>query len=400
MAVDPSVPASVVSGSAANTVTEMPMITVYYNNPVTINSPLAGNQGLNINGGGTLVLAGGNTNNTYTGITVIGANNADTTALQIGNGGASGAIDFMNNIFLSGYGQLIFNRSDTITVSNIIRCQAGKAPNVIVNSGTVIMAPPANINLFLGAIVNSGGTLVFDCPAGVTAIANTGGTVFTNGTPVTATSGPNGGNTGGLSLGINSGGIVQLAGPGGNGVNIQANNGVLDNGIFDLGGDAVQVGLIAGAGVVTNTGATLATLTLSGAAAPFPWNGTIADGMTAQTAVTLSAGTTAFTGPNTYTGSTILAGGALVLSNSASLASANIRVSGANLILANTPAITNPNATIFVGSGRTSGSHRAGWQFYFECRPDAGCDQHGRRQRGCQPHYRNCRFRLNPGSRW
>ena len=58
--------------------------------------------------------------------------------------------------------------------------------------------------------------------------------------------------------------------------------------------------------------------------------------------------------PNTYTGSTILSGGALVLSNSASLASANISVnSGGNLYLVNTPTITNPNAAIYVGSGRT-----------------------------------------------
>ena len=162
-----------------------------------------------------------------------------------------------------------------------------------------------------------------------------------------------------MALGINSGGIVQLAGPGGNGVNINANNGVLDNGIFDLGGDAVEVNFIAGAGIVTNTGATLATLTLGGGAISggtaepaFPWNGTIADGTTAQTAVTLSAGTTVFTGPNTYTGNTILAG-ALILSNSASLASETISLSGGNLYLVNMPTITNPNATIYVGSGRT-----------------------------------------------
>ena len=345
--------ASVVAGSASPTVTAVPAMTVYADNPVTINAPLAGNQGLFVNGGGTLVLAGGNTNNTYSGITVIGANNADTTALQIGNGGTSGAIDFSKTIYMCGYGQLIFNRSDTITVSSSIDCKATKAPNVIVNSGTVIMAPSVTVDPYLGAIVNNGGTLVLDCPAGVTFINNSGGTVFTDGTPVTATSGPNGGNSGGIALGINSGGVVRLAGPGGNGVNIAANNGVLDNGSFDLGGDAVQVGFIAGAGVVTNTGATLATFTLSGAAAPFPWNGTIADGTTAQTAVTLSAGTTTFTGPNTYTGDTILAGGVLVLSNSASIGSANISVRTANLILAITPAITNPHATISVGSGRT-----------------------------------------------
>ena len=128
MALDPSVVTSVISGSAANTVIGVPVTTVYPFNPVTINATLAGNQGLYVNGGGTLVLAGGNINNTYSGPTVIGTGNADTTELQIGNGGTSGAIDFTKNIYLSGYAHLIFNRSDTLTVSNVLVCQAGKAP--------------------------------------------------------------------------------------------------------------------------------------------------------------------------------------------------------------------------------------------------------------------------------
>jgi autotransporter-associated beta strand protein len=343
--------ASVVSGSSAPTVTAVPVITVYPNNPVTINAPLAGNQGLYVNGGGTLVLAA---NNTYSGTTVIGANTSDTTSLQIGSGGTSGAIDFINPIYLSGFAELIFNRSDTLTVSSYFMCQAGKAPNLVVNSGKVILAPTINSpSSWLGAIVNSGGTLVLDCPAGVYSIHNSGGTVnITDGTPQSATIGNN---SGGVSLGINSGGIVQLAGPGGNGVNIQNDGeGMLDNGVFDLGGDAIQVGFIAGTGIVTNSGATLATLTLMGNAngLAFPWNGTIADGTTAKTAVTLSAGTTVFSGANTYTGDTILSG-ALLLTNSASLATPNIRVTGANLILANTATINNAGATIYVGSGRT-----------------------------------------------
>ena len=350
--------ASVVQNGTAPIVTSVPMIEVYSNNPVTINAPLAGTQGLNVVGGGTLVLAGGNTNTTYSGNTVIGANNStDTTILQIGNGGTSGAIDFNNIIYLCACCDLVFNRSDTITLHSSLDDNAGKAPNLIVNSGTVIWAPQADTSPYDGAIVNSGGTLVFDCPAGVTAIANTAGTVNpTNGTPETPTIGNN---SGGVSLGINSGGVVQLAGPGGNGANIQANNGVLDNGVFDLGGDAVQLGFIFGAGIVTNSGATLGTLTLSGgngnvyAGFPYIWTGTIADG-TAQTAVTLSSGTTVFISTNTYTGPTILSGGSLVLSNSASLASANIYVnSGGNLFLVNTPTIANPNATLYVGSGQT-----------------------------------------------
>ena len=373
MALAPTISPVVVSGSSADTVSGVPLITVYPYNPVTINAPLAGNQGLHVNGGGTVVLAGGNTNNTYSGPTVIGDGTADTTALQIGNGGTSGAIDPSSPIYLSGYAELIFNRSDTITMSNILWCQASKAVNEIVNSGTVILAPPTESPQFWDGVIVNGGKLVLDCPVGVTAFNNSGGTVnIANGAPASATNGlPNGGNTGNVSLGINAGGIVQLAGPGGNGVNIPANNGVLDNGIFDLGGDAVQVFFIAGTGIVTNTGATLATLTLGGGQpnAAYPWNGTIADGTTAKTAVTLSGGTTAFTGPNTYTGNTILSGGSLMLSNSASLASANILIgsgrtldvtglggsfslnAGQSLVVTNTGVVNAGANTVNAGAG-------------------------------------------------
>jgi autotransporter-associated beta strand protein len=354
MALNPNVPSTVASGSAAPTVVNVPVITVYSNNPVTITAPLAGNQGLFVNGGGTLVLAG---NNTFTGPTVVGANNSDVTSLQIGNGGTSGAIDFTQPIlYLSGYGHLIFNRSDTITLQSALNDQAGKCPNLIVNSGTVIWAPTLESNPYDGAIVNSGGTLVLDCPAAIWAIANNSGTVqITNGLPASSTDGDgNGGNAQNVSLGISSGGTVRLAGPGGNGVNIKNDNeGVLDNGVFDLAGDAIQVGFLAGSGIVTNSSSTNDILTLSGIIpnAAYPWNGTIADGASATTAVTTSAGTTVFNGANTYTGPTIISG-TLMLSNSASLASASINVNGANLILAGTPTLTNPHATISVGSGR------------------------------------------------
>ena len=143
--------------------------------------------------------------------------------------------------------------------------QAGKAPNVIVNSGTVIWAPPMRTALHSYAWRHCEqwrhpgvGLPRRRIPPFITRLARL---ILPTERPNTAAIGNN---SGGVTLGINSGGVVQLAGPGGNGVNIQANNGVLDNGVFDLGGDAVQVGFIAGSGIVTNSGATLATLNLGG----------------------------------------------------------------------------------------------------------------------------------------
>jgi autotransporter-associated beta strand protein len=350
-------PVSVTPGGGSDTVVNAGVITVAGNQTVTINAPLAGTNGLYVSGGGTLVLAGGNTNSTFSGPTILGVGNSDITTLQIGNGGASGSLDLnpANNIYIAGAAHLIFNRSDTIAVSNVFNGQPAKEANVIVNSGTVILAPQANQSPWLGAVVNSGGTLVLNCPSNgvvgsVNAINNNSGSVnITNGTPRTVAQG----NSGNTSLAINSGGTVQLTGQGGYGVNIATGVGVLNNGIFDLGGDVVQIRSIAGAGIVTNSGATLAILRLNSAPiATFPWGGNIVDGASAQTKVWVSGSNQAFTNANSYTGDTLISGGSLTLSNSATVGSANVYIAGGNLTNWAASAFPNANATIYVGSGR------------------------------------------------
>ncbi len=76
---------------------------------VLVNSLVTGTTGLTKGGLGTLILAN---NNTYSGGTTI-----NIGTLQIGNGGTSGSLGFgdvLNN------GSLIFNRSDAVTVTNLI----------------------------------------------------------------------------------------------------------------------------------------------------------------------------------------------------------------------------------------------------------------------------------------
>src|SRR5260370_5788977 len=81
-------------------------------------------------------------------------------------------------------------------VSNGFNNQPGNAINVVVNSGTLALAPQANRNPWLGGVVNTGGTLVLNCPTNngnVPAINNTGGSIdINNGQPPTVAQGNSG----------------------------------------------------------------------------------------------------------------------------------------------------------------------------------------------------------------
>ena len=96
------------------------------------------------------------------------------------------------------------------------------------------------------------------------------------------------------------------------------------NGTLDLGGNDQTVSSLAGAGVVTNSGASgTATLTDQGASSTF--GGVIQDGATAATALTLNApgATLTLTGANTYSGATTITAGTLALSGSGGVANSS-----------------------------------------------------------------------------
>lgn len=124
---------------------------------VTNNGTLAFNRSDNltvdnlITGSGNLQQLGSNTvtltaNNTYTGTTTISSN----ATVQVGNGGTSGALG--SGAVLNS-GALVFNRSDSLTVSNIIN-GTGNLTNA--GSGTTILA---GNNTYSGVTVINSGTL-------------------------------------------------------------------------------------------------------------------------------------------------------------------------------------------------------------------------------------------------
>ena len=109
---------------------------------VVVNSQIIGTNGLVKAGIGTLVLAG---NNTYSGGTLISVG-----TLRVGNGGTLGALgdgDVTNN------GALVFNRVDTIAVSNTI---AGVGTLTQAGSGTLILL---GTNSYSGTTFINAGTL-------------------------------------------------------------------------------------------------------------------------------------------------------------------------------------------------------------------------------------------------
>ena len=108
----------------------------------TIANLIAGSGRVEQNGSGTSVLT---VNNTYGGVTLV---NAGT--LQIGAGGAVGALGSAN---VTNNSNLSFNRSDSVTLANLI---AGTGRLVQSGSGTLILA--AN-NTYSGVTLINAGTL-------------------------------------------------------------------------------------------------------------------------------------------------------------------------------------------------------------------------------------------------
>ncbi|WP_238250333.1 beta strand repeat-containing protein, partial [Methylobacterium persicinum] len=155
-----------------------PQVSVPGEGFATISAVLAGTQGLEIVGGGKLILTG---ENTYTGGTTI-----TKGALQIGDGGKSGSVqgDITNNA------KLVFNRSDDVTFGGAISGTGMLQKNstgtltltgantysgeTLVSAGTLNLTGAAT---FSGALtVESGATLSVGATAGFGSLAG-GGTV-------------------------------------------------------------------------------------------------------------------------------------------------------------------------------------------------------------------------------
>jgi autotransporter-associated beta strand protein len=232
---------------------------------VVVNSQITGTNGLIKGGTGTLTLAG---NNTYSGGTIISLG-----TLRVGNGGTLGTLgdgDVTNS------GALVFNRSDTIIVTNTIAgsgtlTQAGSGTltlvgtntysgNTFINSGTLQVGDGGTSGSLGSGAVSNNSVLAFnrsDIIALTNAISGTGSLVQAGaGTLILTASNTYSGRTliSAGTLQVGDGGTSGLLGTG-----AVSNDSVL---VFNHSDDLVVSNTISGTGSLTKAGGN--TLTLVG----------------------------------------------------------------------------------------------------------------------------------------
>ena len=167
------------SGAAAT-------LTLNTSSDSTMAGPLMGNIALNKTGPATFTMIG--TNN-YTGVTTI-----NEGTLQVGNGGTVGAL---GSGAVSNNATLVFNRSDTVTLTNSVEGSG----NIVVSSGTLKLSPmPVPVALVNAGFelpvygVNGWAYLTSDGVTGGWTFSASGGGIARNGsTWLTPTLAPEGG---------------------------------------------------------------------------------------------------------------------------------------------------------------------------------------------------------------
>jgi autotransporter-associated beta strand protein len=247
-------------GSVAGNIVDNGALTFDYQTYVTYGGMISGAGSVTLAPTGWGVYFTGN--NTYTGLTSVGAG----TALFLGNGGTSGSI--AGNVLLNG-GDLVFDRSDNVVFSGTISgtgwitLSGGDTVTLTANNtftGSPNILPGSTLQLGNGgttgsvasAQINDYGAVVFDRSnavawagviqqSGSVTIGGTGTVNFTNANTY----------SGGTS--INAGATLML-GSGGTSGSIQG--GVVDNGTlaFNRADVVTFAGVISGSGALTQAG--------------------------------------------------------------------------------------------------------------------------------------------------
>ena len=281
-------------------------------------------------GSGTLVFTGANS---YSGPTSV-----NSGTLQAGVAGAFGG----STVTING-GALDLNG---FAPTNVLAVGAAANGSKLVNSNTNAVVVSNDIAVSSNFTVNTTGDITATRFIGQAAIRT-----LTKEGPGTLTT--NGGSHNNLMALVLNAGTVVFANTSGYGADrgVTINGGTLrlsgantnllndgyyvavNGGTFDLNGKSETIGALSGSagGVITNSGSTTSTLTVTGAGT---YGGTFQDGA-APLAVTMTfTGTSTLSGSNSFTGASMITNGVVVLANSDALRNTalNITTSGQSLV--------------------------------------------------------------------
>ncbi len=129
---------------------------------------------------------------------------------------------------------------------------------------------------------------------------------------------------------------------------------VVLNGLLDLNGFAQSINGLSGTGIVDNTAAGAATLTLGGNDATMSFGGTLQDTGGALTLAKTGTGTLTLTAANTYAGATTVSAGTLAFSNTAPFANTSALSLAGGTLLRPTVGGAGISAPITLGAAGTT----------------------------------------------
>jgi fibronectin-binding autotransporter adhesin len=316
----------------------------------TIAGAITGSGGLTVNSGtgsgGLLTLSN---SNGYSGGTTLSASKvlaSTNAALGTGSvtvGGTSAQLELASGVNLAN--AITINSGAGSTAQGIIWVPTSGASATVSGPITINAAQSAG-----GHFAANGGSLTVTgkITSSVPVTARIGTVVFTNTTSSYS------------QLSVQQG-TVELGAASAIPVGATIDLGQSGGATFDLDGfNQTLVGVTknTNSATVTNSGATLSTLTTTGT---YTYSGIIQDG-TSAVGVTINGGTATLSGANTYTGGTGLSSGTLILANDGALGTGTLTLSGGTLknnaairTIADAISVSASTSTNIRGGGTTSG---------------------------------------------
>ncbi len=319
-------------------------------------------------------------------LTVGGNNQSTTVSGAISDCGAGGSLCSMPGatggmLVKIGTGDLTLSGANTYTGgTRVVAGTLSLASNDALGTGAVVLDPNTTLHLAGAQIANtvnvSGDPNIAVTGANsLTSIVGSGdvnilGTSGNASTDVLTLNGPNAYTAATFVGDGTAGAAATLKGSAVNALSASSTTMVTANSILDLNGFDQAIGALAGAGAVTNSGASAATLTANGNDSSTVFSGVIEDGGAATAFTKAGTGTLTLSGISTFTGATTVSGGRLMVDGSIASSSgvqvnaggsvggsgflpSTIIASGGTLAPGSTTAALTVNGNLTINTGAT-----------------------------------------------